>query len=205
MVTSEIMFIVKENETMDALGLQDYNVLFQMLRPEVIGNEFAISCVVDIFYYFYLEDEPSINPEAAEIFVARKNYLDWVMQTEEFKRLKVNTINNKDKSLIVAVQIVNAITDVYLPIIKQYSKEDIQLVKRFTGYKATIFTAPFLQDTDYPQKFLTLEMDICTKVIQALEEERDTLMKEMNYFLNELLHTEKELFDNIGVPFAMKF
>ena len=76
MITSEIVFSVKGNETIDALRLQDFKFIFQMLRPEVIDNEFAISCVVDIFYYLYLEDVPSINPKAAAIFVARNNYLD---------------------------------------------------------------------------------------------------------------------------------
>jgi len=204
MVTSEIMFIVKENETIDALGLQDFKIILQMLRPEVIDNEFAVSCVVDIFYYLYFEDVPSINPEAAAIFVARKTYLDWVMQTEEFKHFKLKTVNKKDKSLIVAVLIMNAIIDVYLPVLRQYSNEEIQLLTRFTGYKTTIFTAPFLQDTDYPQKFLTLEMDICTKVIQALEKDHDTVIEEIQDFLAELLQMEEGLFNNIDVPFAIK-
>ena len=129
MVANDLMFIVKENETIDSLGLQDYHVLLQMLRPEVIDNEFAINCVVDIFYYLYLEELPSINQQAAKIFVARKNYIDWVMQTKEFEQLKVKTLNKKDKSLIVSVQIVNAIVDAYLTVIKQYSDEDIQLVE----------------------------------------------------------------------------
>ena len=204
MVANDLMFIVKENETIDSLGLQDYHVLLQMLRPEVIDNEFAISCVVDIFYYLYLEDVPSINQDAAAIFVARKNYIDWVMQTKEFECLKVKTVNQKDKSLIVAVQIVNAIIDAYLTVIKQYSDEEIQLVNRFTGYKATIFTAPFLQDTDYPHKFLTLELSICKKVIRALEEDRATIIKEIQCFLDELLNVENKLFDNMVVPFSIK-
>ena len=204
MVANEIMFILKENETIDVLGLQDFHVLFQMLRPEVTDNGFAINSVVDIFYYFYLEDIPSINPNVAAIFVARKNSLDWVMQTEDFKRLKEKTVNNKDKSLIVAIQIVNAIIDAYLVVKKQYSNEDIQLINRFTRYKNTIFTAQFLQKIDYHQKFLMLEIDICSKVIEMLEEERDTVIKEIEYFLSALLHAEKELFDNIDVPFVTK-
>ena len=155
-------------------------------------------------YYLYFEDVPSINQDAAAIFVARKNYIDWVMQTKEFEQLKVKTLNKKDKSLIVAVQIVNAIVDAYLTVIKQYSDEEIQLVNRFTGYKATIFTAPFLQDTDYPHKFLTLELSICKKVIQALEENRTTIIKEIQCFLDELLNVENKLFDNMVVPFSIK-
>lgn len=202
MVTSEMMFIVKENETIDALRLQDFKIILQMLRPEVVDNEFAISCVIDFFYFLYLEDVPSINPKATAIFVARKKYLEWVMQTEEFEGVKVSTVNKKDKSLIVAVLIVNAIIDVYLTIIKQYSEKDIQLINRFTGYKGTIFTAPFLRGTDYPNKFLTLEMDICENVVKVLREEQDLVIEEIQEFLGELLQAEEELFRNISVPFA---
>ena len=199
-----MMFIVEEDQTVDALGLQDYNVLFQMIRPEFIDNAFAINCVIDIFYYLYLEDVPAIDSNAASFFVARKAYLDWVMRTEEFDRLKVKTVNKKDKSLLVAVHIVNAIIDTYLTVIKQYSNEDIQLIHRFLGYKVTIFSAEFLQDTNYPSRLVKLETEICQKVVQTLMINRFSIMKEIQEFFNELLSIEKELFYNFDVPFTIR-
>ncbi len=204
MIEDQMMFIVKEDEKVDALGLQDFHVLFHMLRPEVIDNEFAKNCVIDIFYYLYFENVPCINPDVASIFIARKSYLDWVMQTKEFECLKVKTINKKDKSLLFSVQIANAIIDAYRTIIKQYSIEDIQLINRFTGYKVKLFTASFLQETDYPERFVLLETEVCEKVIQELENHRDTFIKEIQSFGDALFLAEKEIFDNIDVPFARK-
>ncbi len=201
---TEMIFIVEEDQTVDALGLQDYSVLFQIIRPEFIDNAFAINCVIDIFYYLYLEDVPAIDTNAASFFVARKAYLDWAMQTEELERLKVKTVNKKDKSLLVAVHIVNAISDVYLTVIKQYSNEDIQLINRFLGHKVTIFSADFLQDTNYPSRLEKLETEICKKVVQTLEQDRVSIMKEIQEFFNELLRIEKELFDNFEVPFTIR-
>ena len=51
-MANDLMFIVKEDETVDALGLQEFEVIFHMIRPEFLDNEFAKSCVIDIFYYF---------------------------------------------------------------------------------------------------------------------------------------------------------
>ena len=203
-MANELMFIVQENETIDALGLQEYEVIFHMLRPEFLDNEFVISCVIDIFYYFYLEDVPPFNKSDTEIYVARKSYLEWVMQIEEFKNIKNNTINKKDKSLLVSVHIYNALLDVYIKVIKLYPKEDIQLIHRFTGYKSKLFTASFLQDTDYPQRYLAIEQDIAKSVIQGLEEERETIISEVVHFLEELLQHEKVLFANMDVPFILK-
>lgn len=205
MVTDEILFLVEENESIEALELQDYNILLQMLRPEYIDNAFAISCVVDIFYYLYFKDVPSINSKAANIFVARKKYLDWVMQTKEFESLKVITVNKKDKSLLVSVHIVNAVIDAYFKVIKQYSNEDIQLITRYLGHKATIFSAPFLHDTNYPSKLVRLETEVCEKVVQTLMEDPDTIIKEIQNFMDELLNIEKELFDRFDVPFTINY
>ena len=203
-MANKLVFIVKEDETVDALGLQDYEVIFHMLRPEFLDNEFVKSCVIDIFYYFYLEDVPTFNKSDTEIYVARKSYLEWVMQIEEFKHIKKNTINKKDKSLLVSVHIYNALLDVYLKLIKQYPKEDIQLIHRFTGYKKKLFTASFLQDTDYPKKYLALELDIAKSVICGLEEERETIISEVSHFLEALMQHETDLFANIAIPFGMK-
>ena len=203
-MANDLLFTVKENETVDALGLLDYEVIFHMLRPEFLDNEFVISCVIDIFYYFYLEEVPLFNEKETEIYIARKNYLEWVMQTKEFNHIKKNTINKKDKSLLVSVHIYNALLDTYLKVIKQYPKEDIQLIHRFTGYKKKLFTASFLQDTDYPQKYLALELDIAKNVIRGLEEERETIIREVSHFFEALLQHETDLFANIAVPFGLK-
>ena len=204
MDAKEMMFLVEENQTIDALALQEFNVIFHMLRPQFIDNFFATNLVVDIFYYLYLEDVPAINSNAASIFVARKTYLDWIMQTKKIEHLKEKTVNKKDKSLIVSVHIVNAIIDAYLIIVKQYSKEDIQFINRFLGHKAAIYSASFLQDQNYPQKLLTLETEICQKVVRSIEENKEAIIKEINLFLEEVLLIEKELFHNIDVPFTIK-
>ena len=203
-MTNELMFIIKEEETVEKIGLQEFEVIFHMIRPEFLDNEFVISCVIDIFYYFYLEEVPLFNEKETEIYIARKNYLEWVMQTEEFKPIKKHTVNKKDKSLLVSVHIYNALLDTYLKVIKQYPKEDIQLIHRFTGYKSKLFSASFLQDTDYPQKYLALELDIAKNVIRGLEEERETIIREVGHFLEALLQHETDLFANIAVPFGMK-
>ena len=203
-MTNELMFIVKEDETVEKIGLQEFEVIFHMIRPEFLDNEFVISCVIDIFYYFYLEEVPLFNEKETEIYIARKNYLEWVMQTEEFKPIKKHTVNKKDKSLLVSVHIYNALLDTYLKVIKQYPKEDIQLIHRYTGYKSNLFSASFLQDTDYPQKYLALELDIAKNVIRGLEEERETIIREVNHFLEVLMQHETDLFANIAVPFGMK-
>ena len=203
-MANDLLFIVKENETVDALGLLDYEVIFHMLRPEFLDNEFVISCVIDIFYYFYLEDVPSFNEKATEIYIARKTYLEWVMQTEEFKPIKEYTVNKKDKSLLVSVHIYNALLDVYIKVIKLYPKEDIQLIHRFTGYKSKLFKASFLQDTDYPQRYLALEQDIAKSVIRGLEAEREKIISEVIHFLEELLQHETMLFANMDVTFVLK-
>ena len=203
-MTNELMFIVKEDETVEKIGLQEFEVIFHMIRPEFLDNEFVISCVIDIFYYFYLEEVPLFNEKETEIYIARKNYLEWVMQTEEFKPIKKHTVNKKDKSLLVSVHIYNALLDTYLKVIKQYPKEDIQLIHRFTGYKSKLFSASFLQDTDYPKKYLALELDIAKNVIRGLEEERETIIREVNHFLEVLMQHETDLFANIAVPFGMK-
>ena len=203
-MANDLMFIVKEDETVDALGLQEFEVIFHMIRPEFLDNEFVISCVIDIFYYFYLEEVPLFNEKETEIYIARKNYLEWVMQTEEFKPIKKHTVNKKDKSLLVSVHIYNALLDTYLKVIKQYPKEEIQLIHRFTGYKSKLFSASFLQDTDYPKKYLALELDIAKNVIRGLEEERETIIREVNHFLEVLMQHETDLFANIAVPFGMK-
>jgi len=203
-MTNELMFIVKEDETVEKIGLQEFEVIFHMIRPEFLDNEFVISCVIDIFYYFYLEEVPLFNEKETEIYIARKNYLEWVMQTEEFKPIKKHTVNKKDKSLLVSVHIYNALLDTYLKVIKQYPKEDIQLIHRFTGYKKKLFTASFLQDTDYPKKYLALELDIAKNVIRGLEEERETIIREVSHFLEVLMQHETDLFANIAVPFGMK-
>ena len=203
-MANELMFIVKEEETVEKIGLQEFEVIFHMIRPDFLDNEFVKSCVIDIFYYFYLEDVPSFNEKATEIYIARKNYLEWVMQTKEFKDIKKNTINKIDKSLLVSVHIYNALLDVYLKVIKLYPKEDIQLIHRFTGYKSKLFSASFLQNTDYPKKYLALEHDIAKSVIRGLEEERETIISEVSHFLDELLQHETDLFANIAVPFGMK-
>ena len=203
-MSNELMFIVKEDETVEKIGLQEFEVIFHMIRPEFLDNEFVISCVIDIFYYFYLEEVPLFNEKETEIYIARKNYLEWVMQTEEFKPIKKHTVNKKDKSLLVSVHIYNALLDTYLEVIKQYPKEDIQLIHRFTGYKSKLFSASFLQDTDYPQKYLALELDIAKNVIRCLEEERETIIREVGHFLEALLQHETDLFANIAVPFGMK-
>ena len=203
-MANELMFIVKEEETVEKIGLQEFEVIFHMIRPDFLDNEFVKSCVIDIFYYFYLEDVPSFNEKATEIYIARKNYLEWVMQTKEFKDIKKNTINKKDKSLLVSVHIYNALLDVYLKVIKLYSKEDIQLIHRFTGYKKKLFTASFLQDTDYPQKYLALELEIAKNVVCGLEEESETIISEVVHFLEELLQHETGLFANMEVPFVLK-
>ena len=203
-MANELMFIVKEEETVDKIGLQEFEVIFHMIRPDFLDNEFVKSCVIDIFYYFYLEDVPSFNEKATEIYIARKNYLEWVMQTKEFKDIKKNTINKIDKSLLVSVHIYNALLDVYLKVIKLYPKEDIQLIHRFTGYKSKLFSASFLQNTDYPKKYLALEHDIAKSVIRGLEEERETIISEVSHFLGELLQHETDLFANIAIPFGMK-
>ena len=198
------MFIVKEDETVEKIGLQEFEVILHMIRPEFLDNEFVISCVIDIFYYFYLEEVPLFNKKETEIYIARKNYLEWVMQTEEFKPIKKHTVNKKDKSLLVSVHIYNALLDTYLKVIKQYPKEEIQLIHRFTGYKSKLFSASFLQDTDYPKKYLALELDIAKNVIRGLEEERETIIREVNHFLEVLMQHETDLFANIAVPFGMK-
>ena len=203
-MTNELMFIVKEDETVEKIGLQEFEVIFHMIRPEFLDNEFVISCVIDIFYYFYLEEVPLFNEKETEIYIARKNYLEWVMQTEEFKPIKKHTVNKKDKSLLVSVHIYNALLDTYLKVIKQYPKEEIQLIHRFTGYKSKLFSASFLQDTDYPKKYLALELDIAKNVIRGLEEERETIIREVNHFLEVLMQHETDLFANIAVPFGMK-
>lgn len=203
-MANELMFIVKEEETVEKIGLQEFEVIFHMIRPDFLDNEFVKSCVIDIFYYFYLEDVPSFNEKATEIYIARKNYLEWVMQTKEFKDIKKNTINKIDKSLLVSVHIYNALLDVYLKVIKLYPKEDIQLIHRFTGYKSKLFSASFLQNTDYPKKYLALEHDIAKSVIRGLEEERETIISEVSHFLGELLQHETDLFANIAIPFGMK-
>lgn len=204
MVVNEMLFLVGEDQTVDALGLQNYDVLFHMVRPQFIDNLFVTNCLLDVFYYLYLEDVPAIDSDAASIFVARKAYLDWVMQTEEFKRLKVNTIGKKDKSLIVSVQIVNAIIDAYLKVIKQFTDEDVQLINRFMGHKATLYSATFLQDQSYPDKLSTLETEVCQKVVCSLEQDRESIIKEIGYFFDDLLLIEKKMFDNIEVPFTLK-
>ena len=203
-MTNELMFIIKEEETVEKIGLQEFEVIFHMIRPEFLDNEFVISCVIDIFYYFYLEEVPLFNKKETEIYIARKNYLEWVMQTEEFKPIKKHTVNKKDKSLLVSVHIYNALLDTYLKVIKQYPKEEIQLIHRFTGYKSKLFSASFLQDTDYPKKYLALELDIAKNVIRGLEEERETIIREVNHFLEVLMQHETDLFANIAVPFGMK-
>ena len=203
-MTNELMFIIKEEETVEKIGLQEFEVIFHMIRPEFLDNEFVISCVIDIFYYFYLEEVPLFNEKETEIYIARKNYLEWVMQTEEFKPIKKHTVNKKDKSLLVSVHIYNALLDTYLKVIKQYPKEEIQLIHRFTGYKSKLFSASFLQDTDYPKKYLALELDIAKNVIRGLEEERETIIREVNHFLEVLMQHETDLFANIAVPFGMK-
>ena len=75
-MTNELMFIIKEEETVEKIGLQEFEVIFHMIRPEFLDNEFVISCVIDIFYYFYLEEVPLFNEKETEIYIARKNYLE---------------------------------------------------------------------------------------------------------------------------------
>lgn len=193
----ERLFIIEEPYSYENLHLDDFEAIHYLIRPTFIDSPFTTNCVIDFFYFYYMDKIPELHEGYTKIYLARKTYLDWLIKEPMLDLCRAITKGNKSLSLLAAVLSVNVVCDAYEVIAKDFNQDQIRFLERFMGYKEQLLK------TELEAQYSELELSVTEKVVEYINTNCSNCVSEVKQFINEFSIIQQESFQTVKTPFRM--